>query len=323
MSNYVDMSSGGVMRGLRGHWRLLLVCALIGLALAGGRLLMQGTSYSAQSQVLVGQPLTLASLTSASTPNIDQARLVDFTQRLIQSETLSARVEKQLDVDKGDYTLDVLSANATSMIGLRVTSDDPDQARDIANAYAQGYVAWVTSENQKKVDKAVKHLQKDIKGVAGKLSKLDQQVANAPQPAAAAVALAPQRTVLVQQQVALESRLSQAQLLGAVEPSGGGQVVEKAVAGEVSTFAAAGPLVIGALFGLLVGAGIAALRESSAGRAGGRTADRRADRADRADRGDRGDRSAEAPVADRSVRGTDGVNGVNGTTPTTAEPAGV
>lgn len=308
MSNYVDMSSGGVMRGLRGHWRLLLVCALVGLALAGGRLLMQGTSYSAQSQVLVGQPLTLASLTSTSAPNIDQARLVDFTQRLIQSETLASRVEKQLDVDKSDYTLDVLSANATSMIGLRVTASDPDRARDIANAYADGYVAWVTSQNRDRVDKAVKHLRKDIKGVAGQLQKLDQQVANAPQPAAAAVALAPQRTVLVQQQVALEGRLSQAELLGAVDPAGGGQVVEQAVAGEVSTFAAAGPLAIGALFGLLVGAGIAALRESRSGRAAGRSGERVGERV--------AVRSTDAPAAHRSV------NGVNGTSPA-AEPAGV
>jgi uncharacterized protein involved in exopolysaccharide biosynthesis len=266
MSKYVDMSSGGVMRGLRGHWRLLVVCALVGLALAGGRVLMQGTSYSAQSQVLVGQPLTLQSLTGTTAPNIDQARLVDFTQRLIQSDTLAKKVEKQLDVESGDYTLDVLSANATSMIGLRVTSADPEQARDIANGFAQAYVAWVTAENQGRVDKAVKHLRADIKGVAAQLLKLDQQVANAPSPGTTAAALAPQRTVLVQQQVALETRLSQAQLVAAVDPAGGGQVVEKAVAGEVSTFAAAGPLAIGALFGLLVGAGIAALRESKAGR---------------------------------------------------------
>lgn len=304
MSNYVDMSSGGLLRGLRGHWRLLLVCALVGLALAGGRLLVQGTSYSAQSQVLVGQPLTLASLTSDSSPNIDQTRLVDFTQRFIRSETLAAKVDKRLDVDEGDYTLDVLSANATSMIGIRVTAADPDEARDIANAYAQGYVGWVTSENQKKVDKAVKHLQKDIKAVSGKLAKLDQQVANAPQPSAAAVALAPQRTVLVQQQVALESSLSQARLVGAVEPAGGGQVVEKAVAGEVSTFAAVGPLVIGALFGLLVGAGIVALRESRERAAGPATS-----------------RGAERPVEEEPAPHRT-VSGLNGTAPA-AEPARV
>lgn len=303
MSKYVDMSSGGVMRRLSGHWRLLLVCALVGLALAGGRLFLQGTSYSAQSQVLVGQPLSVQALTTASAPNIDQARLVDFTQRLIQSETLAARVEKQLDVDGGDYTLDVLSANATSMIGLRVTADDPDRARDIANAYAQGYVAWVTGENQTKVNKAVKHLRRDIKGVAAQLLKLDQQVANAPSPGATATALAPQRTVLVQQQVALEARLSQAELVGAVDPAGGGQVVEKAVAGEVSTFAAVGPLVIGALFGLLVGAGIAALREARTGQ----PVDRAAQPADR---------SAEPPAARRTAA-------VNGTVPSTAEPAKV
>ncbi len=271
MSKYVEMSSGGVMQRVRGHWRLLLVCALVGVALAGGRLFLQGTSYSAQSQVLVGQPLSVQALTTTTSPNIDQARLVDFSQRLIQSDTLATRVEKQLDVEGGDYTLDVLSANATSMIGLRVTADDPDLARDLANGYAQGYVAWVTGENQSKVDKAVKHLRRDIKGVAAQLLKLDQQVANAPSPGATAAALAPQRTVLVQQQVALETRLSQAELVGAVDPAGGGQVVEKAVAGEVSTFAAVGPLVIGALFGLLVGAGLAALREARAGQ----TADRR------------------------------------------------
>jgi uncharacterized protein involved in exopolysaccharide biosynthesis len=303
MSKYVDMSSGGVMRGLRGHWRLLLVCALVGLALAGGRVLMQGTSYSAQSQVLVGQPLTLQSLTSTSAPNIDQARLVDFTQRLIQSDTLANKVEKQLDVESGDYTLDVLSANATSMIGLRVTAADPEQARDISNAFAQSYVAWVSADNQGRVDKAVKHLRQDIKGVAAQLLKLDQQVANAPSPGVTAAALAPQRTVLVQQQVALETRLSQAQLVGAVDPAGGGQVVEKAVAGEVSTFAAAGPLMIGALFGLLVGAGVAALRESKSGRSAAPV--------------------EAAPGRRASAAPSTAAAGVNGTVPSASEPARV
>jgi len=118
----------------------------------------------------------------------------------------------------------------------------------------------VGAENTGRVDRAVQHLNKDIKDVAGKLLKLDQQVANAQNPGTTAAALAPQRTVLVQQQVALETRLSQARLAGAVDPSGGGQVVDKATAGQVSKLAAGGPLVLGLLFGALVGLGVAAIR---------------------------------------------------------------
>lgn len=257
---YVDFSSGRMLRGLGRQWRVIVVCALLGLALAGGRVLMQGTSYSAQSQVLVGQPMTLQSLTTTTPANVDQTRLVDYTQRVLAGDNIANTVEKELEVDGDDYTLDVLSANATSVIALRVTADDPERARDIANAFARTYVAWVAANNTGKVDRAVQHLRKDIKAVAKDLLRLDQQVANAANPGTTATVLSPQRTVLVQQQVALENRLSQAQLAGAVDPSGGGQVVDKASAGQVSKLAAGGPLVLGLLFGLLVGLGIAAIR---------------------------------------------------------------
>ncbi len=273
-SKYVDVSSGGLLRSLRDHWRLVVVCALVGLALAGGRVLTQGSSYSAESQILVGQPLTLQTLTSGTPSNVDQTRLVDYTQRVLASDTISDRVDKRLELDSGDYTLDVLSANATSVILLRITADDADRAQAVANAFAKTYVAWVASENAAKVDRAVQHLRGDIKTASDQLLKLDQRVANADVPAATAAALAPQRTALVQQQVMLQTRLSQAQLAGAIDPAGGAQVVEQASKGKVSTFATTGQLVLGLLFGVLVGIGLAALRRPQPKQADGDEADR-------------------------------------------------
>ncbi|WP_121251072.1 hypothetical protein [Nocardioides ferulae] len=253
---YVELSSGRLMQGLRDHKRLLAVCVLLGVALAGVRLLLGGTSYAAQSQVLVGQPLTLTTLTTTAATGVDQTRLVDYTQRRLASDKLAARVEKRLDVDGDDYTLDIISANATNVIGLQVTSDDPERAQTIANGFARAYVASVVAENTRKVDRAVEQLQSDIKTVDAQLTGLQQQAG----PAGAVVA-ASQRAALVQQRVTLANRLSQARLAGAVDPAGGAQVVEQAAAGETSRLALVAPLVLGGLFGFLVGLGLVALRQ--------------------------------------------------------------
>ena len=245
---YVEFSSHGLLQMVRRHLGLVVVCVLLGLALAGVRLYLGGLSYTATSQVLVGQPLTLQALATQTPVNIDQNRLIDATKRTLESDAMKASVERMKGVGKdGDFTVAVATGSSTSVMGIEVTADDGDRATKVANAYAEAYIAMTRRQNLAKVHRATHLLQSEAAGVTKQLGS--------------ATTGTPQRSALVQQQLAIENRLSQVRLAGAVDPAGGARVIQRADAGNLSTISAAAPLVLGALFGLLVGLGIAAARE--------------------------------------------------------------
>ena len=257
---YVDFGPAGVLERLGRHWRVIVVLALVGLVLAGGRLLMSGVPHTAESQVLIGQPVTVQSLTSPTGGGVDQARLVDLTKRVIDSRALAEQVEADLGIDRGDYSLAVISASATNVIGIRVAAPDGERAQQVANAFAKGYIASVRAENSGRVKRAEKHIAAEVDAVDAQLALL----------AGGGTEVAAQRTALLQQRVMLQSKLSQATLAQAVDPAGGARVVESASEGEASAFTVGATLALGALFGALVGVGVAAVRMALPGRSSAR-----------------------------------------------------
>ncbi len=245
----VEFGPSGVAARLAARWRVLVVFALLGAVIAGGRLLMGGVDHTATSQVLIGQPLTLQALTSANAGGVDQARLVDYSRRVIEGGAVSPRVHKRLGIDPDDYALSVIAASATNVIGIRATTDDPQQAQEIANAYAKSYIAWISASNTDRAARAVEQLEGEIAAIDRDLAALNRR----PEMVA-------QRAALVQQRTALDARRSQAALVGAVDPAGGAEVVQPAREASSSIVGIVGPLILGALFGALVGAGVAAVR---------------------------------------------------------------
>ena len=260
---YVDFQPGRMLGRVAAHWRLVAVCVAVGLALAAVRLLMGGVTYTAQSQILVGQPLTFASLTSTSgNAGVDQARLVDLVKRLIESETTAAKIEKKLQITEDDYDLSVVSASTTNVMGLTATSSDPETAKNVANGFASFYLDEIKNDNSSKVRRAAAGITAEIEAVEREIAELDATLRSGAVPAAGMQLANSQRTALIGQKLQLQNRQTQVKLAGRVDPSGGARMVQVAENGETSTFAVVAPLVLGALFGLLISLALVAVQEA-------------------------------------------------------------
>ena len=252
---FVDLQPRQLLGKLAVNWRVVAACVAIGIALAAVRLVLGGVSYSATSQVLVGQPLTLASLTSTSAGGgVDQARLVDLVKRLIESDTTAAKVEKRLDVSSDDYELSVAAATTTNVMGLTATASDPEVAQKVANGFATFYLKDIRSDNAAKVRRA-------SAGIRAEIDALDSQLI--------ALGSSPvvnnQRALLTGQKLQLENRLTQVKLAGKFDPAGGARLVQVAERGESSMFGIVASLILGGLFGALLSLVVIAVREFRAG----------------------------------------------------------
>lgn len=264
--SYVDFDTRSMIGRAAAHWRVIAACVLGGLLLGLVSILITGRSYTSQVQLLIGQPITLASLTAANGGAVDQARLVDYTKRLIESDTVGSAVQKKLDITEDDYDVQVISATTTNVMGIQVTADDAKKSKEIANTYASTYIDQVRKQNQGRIDRATKEINADVKSVDQQLNAINARVGKAGNTALANALASPQRTALLQERLQLQDQLSRVRVAGAVDPDGGAQIIQSADEGSGSLFGIIARLILGALFGLLVGLAVAAYRELQAHR---------------------------------------------------------
>jgi uncharacterized protein involved in exopolysaccharide biosynthesis len=253
--NLVDFSPRRVLGTLGAYWKVIGVCALVGALLAGGKMLLDGPTYTAESQVLIGQPITLQSLTSPTGAAVDQERLVDMTTKQLESDTFARTVEKQLGLTEDDYEVDVLSATTTNVIGIKATANDAQRAGAVANTWATAYIRDVATTNRAKINRARTELRRDIQKISAQLAELEAAQTGA----ASALASAPQRNALIQQRLEVQSGLTQVKLAGSVDLAGGARLIERSTEGESSVFDVVARLLLGGLLGGLIGLALSAL----------------------------------------------------------------
>ena len=253
--NLVDFSPRRVLGTLGAYWKVIGVCALVGGLLAGGKMVLDGPTYTAESQVVIGQPITLQSLTSPTGAAVDQERLVDMTTKQLESDTFARTVEKQLGLTEDDYEVDVLSATTTNVIGIKATANDAERASAVANTWATAYIRDVAATNRAKINRARTELRRDIQNISAQLAELEAAQTGA----ASALASAPQRNALIQQRLEVQSGLTQVKLAGSVDLAGGARLIERSTEGESSVFDVVAKLLLGGLLGGLVGLALSAL----------------------------------------------------------------
>ncbi len=253
--NLVDFSPRRVLGTLGAYWKVIFACALVGVLLAGGKMVLDGPTYTAESQVVIGQPITLQSLTSPSGAAVDQERLVDMTTKQLESDSFARTVEKQLGLTEDDYEVDVLSATTTNVIGIKATANDAERAGAVANTWATAYIRDVATSNRTKINRARTELRRDIQNISAQLAELEAAQTGA----ASALASAPQRNALIQQRLEVQSGLTQVKLAGSVDLAGGARMIERSTGGESSVFDVVAKLLLGGLLGGLVGLALSAL----------------------------------------------------------------
>lgn len=240
----------GARRGPRDYLRMIsrgrpvivatvLVVTVPALVMA----LLTTPAYAAQAEVLL-QPRTSETLFDPTTSvPIDPGRQVRNEIRVVSSAPVRAAVETALGpVPKATAR----AVGASDLISVSVRSTDPARAAVVANAYATSYIEYSRKQ-------AVDDVLAASRQVQNKISELQQQIDTA--------AGGAQRESLVASQGFFKQKLDQLQVEGALK-QGGAQLVTPATA--PSSPVSPRPLrtgILALLFGLLVGVGLALLRE--------------------------------------------------------------
>lgn len=127
----------------RSGWWIILVCAAVGLALAGWRSSSVEPSYVSSTQVFMrGNAITARELADAA--NVATTRVPSYAE-LARGNELANRVAERLDLETGDLAGKVQAEAVPNTVVVNVSATDTDAARaeDIAGAAAQELAAMV------------------------------------------------------------------------------------------------------------------------------------------------------------------------------------
>ncbi|MGD9118213.1 MAG: Wzz/FepE/Etk N-terminal domain-containing protein, partial [Dehalococcoidia bacterium] len=136
-----EMDLRGYISVLLRHWKIIVSITVIAVIIGALFSFLPSRSYQAKAGV-VSMPEYRTSDEEASALNIERATLI----ALVKSSSVASQVVEQLGdkLEPGERGLaslisKVQVANQGDFIEIKVKDPDPEQAADIANAWAESY----------------------------------------------------------------------------------------------------------------------------------------------------------------------------------------
>jgi capsular exopolysaccharide synthesis family protein len=248
------------LKVLKSRKRTIVVVFVLVVAAVLAYSFAQTKQYTATAEVLIqpsGAPPQVGGTETTSLQPSD----IQTQVQLISSAPVKASVTTKLGKKAPDVS--VTPVGQTDVIDVAATSPRPQEAAAVANAYATSYVDFRRGQAVDSLVGAAQQVQAKIRDIDGQVAALNNQVASAPSSQRSSVqqSVTPQLNALSDQEAALKTQLGQLQLNSAVQ-TGAAQVVTPAA---VPTSPSSPQIVrnglIGAAVGLLLGIGIAFLRD--------------------------------------------------------------
>lgn len=229
-----------VLRIVRERWIIVLIAAIVCGGVSGLVARSKPKEYTATSELLFRQsPLSNAVLgTQVLSTSIDPQRDSATNQGLVKSLEVSTAVEKalKLGIDPGKLLdkITVESAENSDIIKITSQDADPKRAARIANGFASGYVNYAQQQDQQRISQGEQLLRARLAALPSGSSEI------------------PPLQAALQKLIALE----------AVQ-TGNAQVADRAsVPSSPSSPRPLRDTVLGVLFGLALGVGIAFLLDA-------------------------------------------------------------
>ncbi len=247
----------GVLR--RRRWVIALT-ALVITSVAVAASLLQTPVYEGTAELLL-QPRSTESLFDPNSgQRNDPARAVQTEIRVLESQPVQDAVRKKLGAA---HKVSASPVGLTDVIEVRATSIHPRRAAEVANAYATAYIEFRRKQSVEGILTASKEVQDKVDDLQKQLDDLATRVGAAAPPERLQVEqrVAGQREALLTQQILFNQKLDELQVDSALK-TGGAQLVTPAAV-PVSPFKPTPrrTAVMGLLVGLLLGAGLAFLRD--------------------------------------------------------------
>jgi Mrp family chromosome partitioning ATPase len=227
-----------LLRIVRRRWLTIVVAALLAAAAAFGFSQLQQKTYSATASLVFGEQTDLLSGQSSSGSNADPERVAATTVELVAGRAVIDRTAEAVKRSP-DYVataVDVKAKGISNVVTVTAFASSPEFAAKLANVYANQYIDLRTESDQKDLEGAQKAIERRLR------------------------ALTPE-----QQQTGvgrlLRERLNELEVQGPLQ-AGSVRVAEKAFEPDKpSSPNIALNTALGGLLGLLLGLGLATLRE--------------------------------------------------------------
>ena len=255
---------------------LIAATAIAVMAIVISLTLLQTPVYRSGADVLL-QARTSEQLLQQGSGRQDAAQTIVNTEiEVMKSRSVLDAVEKELGFRPA---VAIAGRGETYVVAVTATSTDPDQAAEIANAYAETYVRVRREGQVNDLLAASEQVQEQLTGLDAETAALDERVkaidfaiAAAPNERAADAARIerdqivnaqqPDRLSIANRRASYVEQLDQLRLSSGLSKTGGARIVSQAVA-PTSPFKPAPrrSVVIAMVLGLLIGVGLAFLRE--------------------------------------------------------------
>lgn len=222
-------------RVLREQWWLVALCVLLAAAAAVAYAETRPRDYQATTRLLLQQDNPASVIAGTPATFTDPVRQAATDQQLATSGAVASRVAEKLHLGaNAEAELSGIQAAIgadSNVLTITDTNRDPKMAARIANAFANQYIAFRLQTSQQRLGKALRTLQ--------------QKVAQAPKAERQAF-----RLQLARARLAVAGNAPDAQVVQSAS------VPTATIRPRISK-----KLVIGLLFGLLLGVGLAFLRD--------------------------------------------------------------
>jgi capsular exopolysaccharide synthesis family protein len=215
--------------------------------------------YEGQAKVLVNPVQNPTSSAVVVQPNLDTERQLALSQAVAESARRILGVTTSARTLVRGVSAEVVTNTTVLIISYR--SPSADIAARYANAFAQAYVDFRTSQAQRLYDAAASAVQKQIQGVQDSLAALNQKI-NATTDPKSLGDLGAQRDTLLARAAVLTQQLLTIQANSSVVQGSAAQIVQRAAVPTSPVTPKKVRNVVMALFaGLVLGIGLAFLRE--------------------------------------------------------------
>lgn len=238
---------------------MITLTTLLGLGAAGGWLWAQDPVWESTTSVLVHPVSRGTSVTGGRTQG--QVSL-DTEAQLVPSTSVAAGAAEWLETDltpdqlARQVTVEVPPNTAILMITFSATT--PEEARAGAHAFAEAYLHHREQTTHADLAARIRTIKSKIDELNGSLTKINERLMLTPDQSATAANLYSQRSMVTSQLNTMTSRLDE---LATATVSAGVIISDARLPTEPSRLVPAAVLASGAMLGLVLGTGTAAVSE--------------------------------------------------------------
>jgi hypothetical protein len=261
-----------VRRIIGQHWRLIIACMVLSVGVTAGLRLGHERTYTASTRFV------LDTLDPKSQPEsaaiADTARAIATSPTQVRHALADARVSSRDPGDVAKHHVAIQALGTSAVLQLSVTDPDPRAASAMSVALATRVIQTRLQVTRGQVDQVIGDLDRRIDDFSRQISSTDEQIAtltvrSATAPSAAASnrfrsrrdELARERDFLAQRRSVLESQRVAVLSSGALKPKP--EIISAAQPPAHPDPSGSVPnLILGLLFGFILGVGAAGLRET-------------------------------------------------------------